>query len=133
MQFYITPYAMQWGASLSMAFYVSSILNTGAFFGCYFFGIASDYGIGTFNALTTAALGCAVTALGWIGARTNAAIIMWSIFYGVFSGALQALFSPCISQLAPEPALIGTWNGKPIDFFCFLASLETALCPNSIQ
>lgn len=115
-KFYITPYAMQWGVSLNMAFYLSSILNAGAFFGCYIFGVAADRGLGTFNAFTAVAFGCAVTAFGWIGARNNTGIIVWTIIYGFLSGAVQALFSPCISHLAPEPRLIGTWNGKPMNF-----------------
>lgn len=114
MKFYITAYAMQWGVSLNMAFYMSSILNTGAFFGCYALGIASDHGLGRFNALILVVFGCAVAAFGWIGARDNAGIIVWSVIYGFLSGAFQTLFSPCISHLAPEPALIGTWNGKSL-------------------
>lgn len=114
MKFYITPYAMQWGASINMAFYMSSILNTGAFFGCYTFGIASDRGLGHFNALIVVAFGCAMTAFGWIGARDNTGIIIWSVIYGFLSGGFQTLFSPCLAHLAPEPALIGTWNGKSL-------------------
>lgn len=115
-KFYITPYAMQWGVSLNMSFYLSSILNAGACFGCYAVGVAADRGLGSFNAITIVAFGCAVTAFGWIGARNNAGIIVWTIIYGFLSGAVQALFSPCISHLAPEPRLIGTWNGKPMKF-----------------
>lgn len=110
-----------------MAFYLSSILNAGAFLGCYIFGFAADRGLGAFNALTAVAFGCAATAFGWIGARSNAGIIVWTIIYGFLSGAVQALFSPCISHLAPEPELIGTWNG--MDF------LDTPQlnCINKIQ
>jgi MFS family permease len=126
-KFNITPYGLQWGVSLNMAFYLSSILNTGTFFGCYTFGVAADRGLGYFNALTAVAFGCAITAFGWIGTRNNAGIIVWSIIYGLLSGALQALFSPCISYLAPEPGLIGTWNGRSIDFFQTLLNFNCAL------
>jgi hypothetical protein len=94
-----------------MAFYLSSILNAGAFVGCYISGFGVDRGLGAFNSVTSVAFGCAVAAFGWIGARNNAGIIVWTIIYGFLSGAVQALFSPCISHLAPEPGLIGTWNG----------------------
>lgn len=103
---------MNWGASASYGFYLSSILNGGAFFGCYICGVISDSGLGRFNSLTFVAFCCAVTAFGWIGARTTAGITGWAVIYGFFSGALQALFSPCISELAPEPDEIGTWNGE---------------------
>ncbi|CEJ59124.1 hypothetical protein PMG11_07759 [Penicillium brasilianum] len=117
--FYISPYALQGGASLNMAFYLSSILNAGAFFGCYVFGIGADRGLGAFNALTVVAFGCAVTAFGWIGRQNNAGLIVWTVIYGFLSGAVQALFSPCISHLAPEPGLIGTWNGICITVVSF--------------
>ncbi|GIJ87051.1 hypothetical protein Asppvi_005953 [Aspergillus pseudoviridinutans] len=117
--FYITPYAMQWGASLNLAFYMPSILNAGAFFGCYILGVASDHGLGPFNALTAVAISCAFTAFSWIAAKHNAGIIGWSIIYGFLSGALQALFSPCVSHLAPKPGLIGTWNGLCISIVSF--------------
>jgi hypothetical protein len=103
---------MQWGASAGAAFYYASILNGGAFFGCYVFGIIADSGMGFFNSLTIVGFACAATAFGWIGARNNAGIIVWSAVYGFLSGAAQALFSPCVSQLVPTPALIGTWNGE---------------------
>lgn len=103
---------MQWGASARAAFYYSSILNGGAFFGCYVFGIVADSGMGFFNSLTVVAFACAATGFGWIGARNNAGVIVWSAVYGFLSGAVQALFSPCLSHLAPAPTFIGTWNGK---------------------
>lgn len=103
---------MQWGASPSAAFYLASILNGAAFFGCYILGIIADSGLGFFNTMTFIAFACAATAFGWIGARDNAGIIVWTVIYGFLSGAAQTLFSPCLSQLAPTPALIGTWNGE---------------------
>lgn len=103
---------MQWGTSARSAFYYPTILNAAAFFGCHVLGVVADSGIGFFNSLTVITFCCAVTAFGWIGARSNVGIILWTIMYGFLSGAIQTLFSPCISQLAPTPALIGTWNGE---------------------
>ncbi|GFG01371.1 monocarboxylate transporter 1 [Aspergillus udagawae] len=109
--FYITPYSMMWGASDDYGFYLSSVLNGGAFVGCYIFGVISDSRLGRFNSLLVVSFSCAVTAFSWIGARSPAGVTGWVVIYGFFTGALQALFSPCISELAPEPDLIGTWNG----------------------
>lgn len=103
---------MKWGASTSEAFYLSSILNAAAFFGCYAWGIAADLWLGHFNALTLAAFCSSVTTFGWIGARTYAGIVVWTIAYGFMSGGVQALFSPCVSHLAPSPSLIATWTGE---------------------
>ncbi|KAF3401631.1 Riboflavin transporter MCH5 [Penicillium rolfsii] len=118
-EFFISSYALQGGASFNVAFYLSSILNAGAFFGCYFFGLGADRGLGSFNTLTVVAFSCAVTAFGWIGAHNGAGLVVWTVIYGFLSGAVQALFSPCMSLLAPEPGLIGTWNGMS-----FLSTLE---------
>ncbi|KAJ5825431.1 hypothetical protein N7474_002569 [Penicillium riverlandense] len=117
--FYITPYAMQCGASESLAFYDAAILNGGAFLGCYALGITADLGLGFFNSLTVATFGCAVVAFAWIGAQQTAGVIVWAIVYGVLSGALQAIFSPCLSLLAPTPEVIGSWNGIGITVASF--------------
>lgn len=103
---------MQWGASTSAAFYLSAILNGAGLFGCYVLGVFSDRIFGCFITLTAAAFASGVIAFTWISARNNAAITVWTVFYGFFSGALQALFSPCISSLAPSVGLIGIWNGE---------------------
>jgi hypothetical protein len=103
---------MQFGASARAAFYYPSTLNGAAAFGCYILGVVSDSGMGCFNSVTIVGFASAATAFGWIGARNNAGIIVWTTVYGFLSGAIQALLSPCISELSPSPALIGTWNGQ---------------------
>lgn len=103
---------MQWGASATSAFYYASILNAGGFFGCYALGIIADAGWGFFDCLTVTAFASSIVGFAWMVARTPAGIIVWTVVYGVLSGALQAIFSPCISLLAPTPEVIGTWNGK---------------------
>lgn len=117
-QVYITPYGMQWGASSTSAFYYASILNAGGFFGCYALGIVADSGWGFFDSLTVTAFACAIVGFAWIAARSPAGIIVWTVVYGVLSGALQAIFSPCLSLLAPTPEVIGAWNGE----FCNIYS-----------
>lgn len=117
-QIYITPYAIDCGASSSLGFYTAAILNGGAFFGCHTLGLLAGSGLGIFNSVVAATLTCAVTAFAWIGARSIPGTIAWAIAYGVVSGALQAIFSPCISMLAPAPEVIGSWNGE----FCVCLS-----------
>lgn len=103
---------MQRGASASPAFYDAAILNSGAFLGCYALGIIADCGLGFFNSFTVATFGCAAVAFGWIGAQQSGGVIVWAIVYGIMSGALQAIFSPCLSLLAPTPEVLGSWNGE---------------------
>lgn len=100
------------GASERLSFYDAAILNAGAFFGCYTIGVISDLGLGFFNSLTVSTFACAAVAFAWIGAQNSGGVIAWALAYGVLSGALQAIFSPCLSLLAPTPEAIGSWNGK---------------------
>ncbi|KAL5358537.1 major facilitator superfamily domain-containing protein [Aspergillus floccosus] len=117
--FFITPYALASRNSVSLSFYDAAILNAGGFVGCYVLGFVADSGVCLFNSLTAATFACAVVAFGWIGAHSNAGIIVWAAVYGILSGALQALFSPCISLLAPTPEVIGSWNGICITIASF--------------
>lgn len=103
---------MQCGASASLSFYTAAILNGGAFLGCYALGIIADSGLGFYNSLTVTTFACAVVAFAWIGAQHIGGVIVWAVAYGILSGALQAIFSPCLSLLAPTPEVIGSWNGK---------------------
>jgi hypothetical protein len=99
-----------------MGFYDAAILNGGAFFGCYTLGLVADSGLGIFNSTVAATIACGAVASAWISANSSAGIIVWAIAYGIVSGALQAIFSPCISMLAPAPEVIGSWNGE--DYIC---------------
>ncbi|OQV06640.1 hypothetical protein CLAIMM_11182 [Cladophialophora immunda] len=118
-QIYIALYGYQYGSSARGAFYLASILNAGGFFGCYALGIVADAGLGFFDSLIVTTFASAVVAFAWIGARTPAGVIVWTVVYGVLSGALQAIFSPCVSLLAPSPEVIGTWNGLCISAISF--------------
>ncbi|KAL2840090.1 major facilitator superfamily domain-containing protein [Aspergillus pseudodeflectus] len=126
--FYITPYASHQGATSSLAFYDAAILNAGAFAGCYALGPIADSGLGFFNSVIIAIFSCAVVAFAWIGCHSDAGVIVWAIAYGIVSGALQAIFSPCISMMAPTPEVIGSWNGIciTISSFAVLASAPVA-------
>ncbi|KAE8132842.1 major facilitator superfamily domain-containing protein [Aspergillus pseudotamarii] len=109
--FYITPYAIQRGASASLGFYDAAILNAGAFLGCYALGMIADSGLGFFNSVIVATFPCAVNSFAWIGVHSIAGVVVWAVAYGMMSGALQAIFSPCVSMLAPTTDVIGCWNG----------------------
>ena len=123
-QTYVSTYGYHYGLSARMSFYLASILNAGAFFGCYALGIVADAGLGFFDSLIITSFASAIVAFAWIAARTPAGIIVWTATYGLLSGALQAIFSPCISLLAPTPEVIGTWNGKCLNLQLSLVSLN---------
>ncbi|KAL3439961.1 major facilitator superfamily domain-containing protein [Aspergillus insuetus] len=116
--FYITPYASQQGATSSLAFYDAAILNAGAP------GLLQL----CHNRHIIATVSCAVVTFAWIGCHSDAGVIVWAIAYGIVSGALQAIFSPCISMMAPTPEVIGSWNGIciTISSFAVLGSAPVA-------
>jgi hypothetical protein len=60
-----------------------------------------------------------ITPLCFFAARSNAGNIVWSCFYGFFSGALQSLFTPCAAKLAPSPAYISVWVGIGVTIVAF--------------
>ncbi|KAE8156095.1 major facilitator superfamily domain-containing protein [Aspergillus tamarii] len=117
--FYITPYTIQRGASASLGFYNAAILNAGAFLGCYALGIIADSGLGFFNSVIVTTFACAVTSFTWIGSHSIPGVVVWAVAYGMISGALQAIFSPCVSMLAPTTDVIGFWNGICITISSF--------------
>ena len=119
MQFYITPYGIRWGASPGAAFYYPAIMNGVSFFGRFIIGILADRKLGFFNSLAIFDLCTSIIAFTWIAARGNAGNIIFSCFYGFFSGSLQSLLSPCLAQLAPSPSLIGTWVGIGVTIVSF--------------
>lgn len=114
---------MERGASSSLGFYDAAILNGGAFLGCFALGLVADSGLGIFNSVVAATFACGVVAFAWIGAHNNTGVIVWAVAYGIVSGALQAIFSPCVSELAPTPEVIGSWNGRHYIFFPFCTLL----------
>ena len=103
-----------------MSFYLSSILNAAACFGCFVLGPLADRVAGFFNTITAVASICAIAGFAWMAAHDVPSVIVWIIAYGFFTGGIQALFSPCIALLAPKPEVIGTWNGQfnPRPPFC---------------
>lgn len=118
-QFYITSYGIQYGIDTTLAFYYSAILNAAAFFGCHITGYLADTYFGAFNTIAFLALACGVTAFGWIGATANAGIIAWTVVYGLLTGGMQAIATPCVGALAPDPEIISTWDGMVLVFVSF--------------
>ena len=87
-------------------------MNGLSFFGRFLLGLAADRVLGYLNAIVIFTFITSFILFGWIGVKDNAGSIVWSVFYGFFSGSLQSLLTPCIAPLAPSPALVGTWVGE---------------------
>ncbi|PWI72413.1 monocarboxylate transporter [Purpureocillium lilacinum] len=109
--FFISLYGLQYGASDHEAFYLTAILNGSAFLGCLVLGVVADRSVGFFNTITAVAFACTITAAAWVAAQSFSGVVTWTVVYGFLAGGIQAIFSPCIALLVPDPELIGTWNG----------------------
>lgn len=108
--FYITQYATEKGMSTNLASYLISMLNAASVFGRLLPGLVADK-FGRFNILFLAAACTGILLFCWLAVKSSAAIIVFSVLYGFFSGAIVSLMSPCVAFLTPDPRNIGTYLG----------------------
>lgn len=124
---YIIVEAQYFGMDYSIAQYLLSILNAASFFGRIIPGYIADK-VGNFNVMITTCFctGILVLAL-WIPATGNAPIIVFAVFYGLFSGAFFSQAPAIIAQISPDMRLIGVRTGT---FFAIIS--VAALISNPI-
>ncbi|KAI9838874.1 MAG: hypothetical protein M1819_004081 [Sarea resinae] len=119
--FYLVTYSVAHGMSLNMAFYEVSIYNAGSFLGRTTAGTLADR-FGRFNMMILTDLASAILIFCWIAATSNAGITVFAVFFGIMSGAVVSLYSPCVAECATSPSDIGTYLGMGMGF-CSLAGL----------
>ncbi|KAG8754937.1 hypothetical protein FRC14_004522 [Serendipita sp. 396] len=109
--FYMQLFAITHSIPPSLAFYTITILNGGSVLGRILPNLFGDL-FGPFNAIIVCTLGCAVLILAMLGAGSGqAAIILVSLLYGIFSGAYISLISPLMASLAKGVHEIGIRMG----------------------
>lgn len=109
--FYLPSYAVSYGMSQRLAFYLTAILNAASFFGRIIPGITADK-VGRFNILCFFGIATGILALCWQKTASNAAIIVFSALYGFTSGAIVSLLPVCFAHVAKSPKDIGTYMGQ---------------------
>ncbi|KAJ5108444.1 Major facilitator superfamily domain general substrate transporter [Penicillium angulare] len=125
--FYLPQYAQSHGMGLQLSSYLLSILNAASVFGRILPGIVADR-FGRFNILIFTSLCTGVLLLCWIKVTSNAAIIVFSVLYGFFSGGIVSLMSPCIAQVTPSPDQIGTHLGMSLAIVGLAGLTGTPIC-----
>ncbi|KAF4556073.1 Riboflavin transporter MCH5-like protein 1 [Elsinoe fawcettii] len=97
---YITTYAISAGISRSVANKLLPVMNAAAIFGRFLPGMAADV-LGRYNVTIICAAACSLFILSvWMTARDSvASIVVFSIFYGFFSGPAYSLTPVCVAQL----------------------------------
>ncbi|KIW02629.1 hypothetical protein, variant [Verruconis gallopava] len=113
--FYIPSYAEAHGMSTSLSFYLVTFLNAGSIFGRL---AAGAFGVfaGQFNVLIGCCAICTIMIWSWLSIHSNASIIVFSIFYGAFSGGAISTMIATLASCAPAPNQMGTYIGMASAF-----------------
>jgi MFS family permease len=97
----MTSYALSYGFSNDLAFYLISMLNAASMLGRIVTGIMADR-LGAFNVITISIMLSGIFFLGmWIVATSHAAIMSVTILIGFFSGGYISVFIACVAKISP--------------------------------
>src|SRR5271155_1679158 len=97
----MTSYALSYGFSDDLAFYLISMLNAASVFGRIVTGIMADR-LGVFNVMTMFTMISATFILGmWTVSTSHAAIISVTVLIGFCSGGFISLFIACVAKISP--------------------------------
>ncbi|RAQ68264.1 MFS monocarboxylate transporter [Aspergillus flavus] len=100
--FFISTYATDQGLSVSLAFYLVSMLNGASMVGRVSTGFLADR-YGNFNLCFLTIASSGLIAMCWTKATNTVGIIFFALAYGYTSGAMFSLQTPCAAQLStPE-------------------------------
>lgn len=102
--------------STSLSFYLITFLNAGSIFGRLGAGAFGVFA-GQFNVLAFCAFICAIMIWAWLSITSNAGIIVFSVFYGAFSGGLIGTMIATLAACAPHPNQMGTYIGMASGVF----------------
>ncbi|KAL8684531.1 MAG: hypothetical protein Q9224_006291, partial [Gallowayella concinna] len=109
--FYVPVYAERIiHVSPDFAFYLLAITNAGSFVGRVVPAIIAGR-LGAFNTLLPSLFITGIIAFAWMSVDSVPGIVVFSIFYGFFSGAVLALPPTVIVALSPDIRFAGTRIG----------------------
>ncbi|TFY55681.1 hypothetical protein EVJ58_g8095 [Rhodofomes roseus] len=97
--FYLQLWVNLHGLPGNLAFYTIAILNAASIFGRTLPNMLADR-IGPFNVLGPVALITSALVLAMFGVKSTGAVVIFSILYGFFSGAMISLMPPAAATLA---------------------------------
>ncbi|CAL8577125.1 hypothetical protein XPA_002971 [Xanthoria parietina] len=109
--FYVPVYAERIiGTSPDFAFYLLAIINAGSFVGRVLPPLIA-HRLGPYNTLLPCVFITGIIGFAWMSVHSLAGIVVFSIFYGFFSGAVLALPPTVIVALSPDVRFAGTRIG----------------------
>ncbi|KAF9265650.1 MFS general substrate transporter [Marasmius fiardii PR-910] len=112
---FVTVYSESRHFSPTISTYILSIMNVGSFFGRLIPGILADK-LGFFNILSIALTIAGPVLFCWLAVSSAAEYVVWTAFYGFFSGAFIALLPACIGKFTPDPTKYGGRAGMVFAF-----------------
>nr|A0A411PQP0.1 RecName: Full=Agnestins efflux protein AgnL12; AltName: Full=Agnestins biosynthesis cluster protein L12 [Paecilomyces divaricatus]QBG38876.1 MFS transporter [Paecilomyces divaricatus] len=95
--FYVTSYMISLGKDSNLAFYMVSVVNASSLFGRILPGLIADR-VGNYNVLFMVAVFSGLVACCWTKATSVGGIVVFSLAYGLASGAVISLQGPCAAQ-----------------------------------
>ncbi|CCL98464.1 uncharacterized protein FIBRA_00462 [Fibroporia radiculosa] len=108
--FYLQLWVNLHGLSGTLAFYTIAILNAASIPGRLTLSLLADQ-LGLFNVLCSVIVIIGVLVFSMFGVTNTAAVIIFSILYGWFSGSFVALGGATLASLAKSPAEVGLTIG----------------------
>ena len=108
--FYMTTYAVSRGMGVALAAYLLAIINATSTFGRIIPGILADK-LGRQNMFAFAGIATGIMIFCVNLPTSNAAIIVYSAFFGFCSGTIVSSASTAISLCTDNPQNFGTYMG----------------------
>jgi MFS family permease len=109
--FYVQLFAIHYDiVRPSLVFYLVPILNSTSIIGRIIPNFIADY-TGSFNIIAPCAMITGILTLCLIPIRSTAALIVFCLLYGFFTGSLVSLPPSVLIGLSPNKGLIGTHMG----------------------
>ncbi|KAF9036304.1 MFS general substrate transporter [Panaeolus papilionaceus] len=97
--FYLQLYSMELGIDQSLSFYAVTFLNLGSFVGRLVPGFFADR-LGVYNLLLPCLYLSGVLAFAMYAIKTFQGVVLFSIFFGFWSGAYVSLIPSLLAQLS---------------------------------
>lgn len=108
--FFIPTYAVSQGMSPTLASYLVAIINAASTFGRIIPGIMADK-LGPINVISAAGIITGIIVCVITQAKSNASLIVYSVFIGFFSGTVVSGATAALTRTVKDPRDLGTVMG----------------------
>jgi MFS family permease len=114
--YYLSTYTVELGLiDENLAFYLLTIINAASVLGRIVPNFFADT-TGPLNITTPFVLFCGIIAFCWTSITSFGQAVVFSIFYGFFSGTFVSISGPSLATLSPDLSLVGTHMGMSFTF-----------------